>query len=217
MARAKSPAKPARKKPQGASRNPPPKKAPKSGAPGWLLLTAGLMIGLFVAFLMYLWDHRAEPASVAAKANRASAAAATDAASPDNTVPANTPPNPANGPGEEPRFDFYTLLPNQEVLPSKKTSEAASQAATQVKPAEQGDRTPYILQAGSFRSEREADRRRAEVLLLGLPVKTLKVSVKPGDDWYRVVVGPFKGKEAAQAARGSLRANGVDTLILKQG
>jgi cell division protein FtsN len=167
------------------------------------------MIGLFVAFLMYLWDHRAEPASVAAKANKAAATAEAE-------LPANTAPNPADGPGEEPRFDFYTLLPNQEVLPSKKTSEAASQAATQVKPAEQGDRTPYVLQAGSFRSEREADRRRAEVLLLGLPVKTLKVTVKPGDDWYRVVVGPLKGKEAAQAARGSLRANGVDTLILKQ-
>lgn len=211
MARAKAPAKPARKKTQGASRNPPPRKAPKSGAPGWLLLTAGLMIGLFVAFLMYLWDHRAEPASVAAKANKAAAAATAE-----TELPANTAPNPADGPGEEPRFDFYTLLPNQEVLPSKKTSEAASQAATQVKPAEQGDRTPYVLQAGSFRSEREADRRRAEVLLLGLPVKTLKVTVKPGDDWYRVVVGPLKGKEAAQAARGSLRANGVDTLILKQ-
>jgi cell division protein FtsN len=130
---------------------------------------------------------------------------------------ANTAPSAADGPGEEPRFDFYTLLPNQEVLPNKRTSEAASQATAQVKPAEQGDRTPYVLQAGSFRSEKEADRRRAEVLLLGLPVKTLKVTVKPGDDWYRVVVGPIKGKEAASAARASLRANGVDSLMLKQG
>lgn len=209
MARTKAPAKPARKKPQGASRKPTPQK-PGRGAPAWLLLIAGLMIGLFVAFLMYLWDHRAEPATTSATSKTATTVA------PEADAPANTGPNPADGPGEEPRFDFYTLLPNQEVLPSKKTTEAASQAATQVKPAEQGDRTPYVLQAGSFRSEKEADRRRAAVLLLGLPVKTLKVTVKPGDDWYRVVVGPFKGKEAVQAARGSLRANGVDTLALKQ-
>lgn len=208
MARAKAPAKPARKKPQGASRKPTPSKSSR-GAPAWLLLIAGLTIGLFVAFLMYLWDRRAEPASTSAS-GKAAAVIATETVS-----PANTGPNPADGPGEEPRFDFYTLLPNQEILPSKKTSEAASHAATQVKPTEQGDRTPYVLQAGSFRSEKEADRRRAEVLLLGLPVKTLKVSVKPGDDWFRVVVGPFKGREAAQAARGSLRANGVDTLVLK--
>lgn len=214
MARAKAPAKPVRKKTQGASRNPAPKKpSGKSGAPAWLLLTAGLMIGLFVAFLMYLWDHRAEPAALKAKSD----APAVEAATATTDTPANTAPSAADGPGEEPRFDFYTLLPNQEVLPNKRTSEAASQATAQVKPAEQGDRTPYVLQAGSFRSEKEADRRRAEVLLLGLPVKTLKVTVKPGDDWYRVVVGPLKGKEAATAARASLRANGVDSLMLKQG
>lgn len=215
MARAKAPAKPVRKKTQGASRNPAPTKTGgKSGAPGWLLLTAGLMIGLFVAFLMYLWDHRAEPAAL--RKDKAPVAAAQDGGPAADPV-ANTAPSAADGPGEEPRFDFYTLLPNQEVLPNKRTSEAASQATAQVKPAEQGDRTPYVLQAGSFRSEKEADRRRAEVLLLGLPVKTLKVTVKPGDDWYRVVVGPFKGKEAATAARASLRANGVDSLMLKQG
>lgn len=214
MARAKTPAKPVRKKPQGASRKPVPKKTTgRSGAPGWLLLAAGLMIGLFVAFLMYLWDQRAEPAAL--KANADSPAASASATSPKS--PANTAPSAADGPGEEPRFDFYTLLPNQEVLPNKRTTEAASQATAQVTPAEQGDRTPYVLQAGSFRSEKEADRRRAEVLLLGLPVKTLKVTVKPGDDWYRVVIGPFKGKEAATAARASLRANGVDSLMLKQG
>ncbi|MFP5431388.1 MAG: SPOR domain-containing protein [Gammaproteobacteria bacterium] len=213
MARAKAPAKPVRKKSQGASRKPAPRKAAgQSGAPGWLLLAAGLMIGLFVAFLMYLWDQRAEPAALKAKAD--SPAAGINSASPK--APANTAPSAADGPGEEPRFDFYTLLPNQEVLPNKRTTEAASQATAQVKPAEQGDRTPYVLQAGSFRREKEADRRRAEVLLLGLPVKTLKVTVKPGDDWYRVVVGPFKGKEAATAARASLRANGVDSLMLKQ-
>lgn len=213
MARTKTPAKPARKKAQGASRNPAPRKtSKKSGAPAWLLLLAGLAIGLFVGFLMYLWDHRAEPAATRGKPiapveERQAALTAKPAA--------NTAPSAANGPGEEPRFDFYTLLPNQEILPNKKTTEAASQAATKVKPAEQGDRTPYSLQAGSFRSEKEADRRRAEVLLLGLPVHTLKVSVKPGDDWYRVVVGPLKGKEALAAARGSLKANGVDTMIIK--
>jgi cell division protein FtsN len=172
------------------------------------------MIGLFVAFLMYLWDHRAEP--VALRKDEASITAP-QPDTPSAESVANTAPNAADGPDEEPRFDFYTLLPNQEVLPNKRTSEAASQATAQVKPAEQGDRTPYVLQAGSFRSEKEADRRRAEVLLLGLPVKTLKVTVKPGDDWYRVVIGPFKGKEAATAARASLRANGVDSLMLKQG
>ncbi len=205
MARAARPA--AKKKPAGASRNRTPS---RQGPPGWLWLTAGLMIGLFAAFLWYLWDRRAPEVIVAEPEIR------TPATTSGKPAPANAPASAANGPGEEPRFDFYTLLPNQEVLPNKKTADAASAAATRVTPAEEGDRTSYVLQAGSFRSEKEADRRRAQVLLLGLPVKTLKVTVKPGDDWFRVVVGPFKGKEAAEAARASLRANGVDALTLKQ-
>ncbi|MBP8852143.1 MAG: SPOR domain-containing protein [Moraxellaceae bacterium] len=213
MARAKTPAKPVRKKAQGASRNPAPRKtSKKSGAPSWLVLLVGLMFGLFVAFLIHLWNGRAEPA---AGKDKPIAPIEEKQVTLTAKPAANTPPSAANGAGEEPRFDFYALLPNQEILPNKKTTEAASQAATKVKPAEQGDRTPYSLQAGSFRSEKEADRRRAEVLLLGLPVHTLKVSVKPGDDWYRVVVGPLKGKEALAAARGSLKANGVDTMIIK--
>ncbi|MDP2227387.1 MAG: SPOR domain-containing protein [Moraxellaceae bacterium] len=210
MARAKTQARPpAKKKPQsGARRNSAPaRKTP----PGWLWLTAGLVIGVFVAFLMYLWDRREEHLPAVAPEMRTAADVAVTPA-PDNATPAAPPPTT----NEEPRFDFYTLLPNQEVLPNRKTADAASRAATQVKPAEQGDRTPHILQAGSFRSEKEADRRRAQVLLLGLPVKTLKVSTAPGDDWYRVVVGPFEGKEKAEAARGSLRAHGVDTIPLKQ-
>ncbi len=205
MARAARPA--AKKKPAGASRN---KTPARRSPPGWLWLLTGLMLGLFVAVLWYLWDRRTPDVIIAEPEIR------TPATPPGQPPAANAPASPANGPGEEPRFDFYTLLPNQEVLPNKKTADAASAAATRVTPAEEGDRTRYVLQAGSFRSEKEADRRRAQVLLLGLPVKTLKVTVKPGDDWFRVVVGPFKGKEAAEAARASLRANGVDALALKQ-
>ncbi|PTQ88203.1 SPOR domain-containing protein [Agitococcus lubricus] len=85
----------------------------------------------------------------------------------------------------------------------------------QAKEAENKDKTRYNLQAGSFKNSAEADRRRAEIMMSGLPVKVQKVTVKPGEDWYRVVVGPFNGKEKAVAASGTLRGEGIDNLMVK--
>jgi cell division protein FtsN len=175
----------------------------------WLLL--GLTLGLFGAFLWHLWELRQQglhhsAAHVAAVKPAAPAADAGDGA-PE---------------ADEPRFDFYTLLPNQQVLPKKADADQRTPAAASAPEKEQpagpsADQTPYVLQAGSFRSQGEADRRRAAVLMLGLPVKVQKVPVKADDVWYRVVVGPFRGKAAAQTARTNLRANGVDSMLLKQG
>lgn len=186
---------PARKK--GASRNTGPK-GRRSGVPGWTWLLLGLAIGVFTAFLWHLWELRKDSGKPAVAAiGRPAAAPATDT------------PAKKEAP-EETRFEFYTLLPSQEVMPGKNPAPSKPASKTGAEPA-------YVLQAGSFKSEAEADRRRAAILMLGLPVKIIRVPVKPGETWYRVVVGPFPGKAAAQSARGNLRSNGVDTLVLKQG
>lgn len=187
---------PARKK--GASRN--SRGSARKGVPGWTWLLLGLAIGLFTAFLWHLWELRQDGRTPPA------------AASGSTRDPAGREAAPASAgkqAAEETRFDFYTLLPSQEVMPGKGPAPAPTPAPRQ-EPA-------YVLQAGSFKSEAEADRRRATILMLGLPVKIVKVPVKPGETWYRVVVGPFPGKAAAQSARSNLRSNGVDTLVLKQG
>ncbi len=222
----------AKKKPQGASRN--SGKAPgRKPAPGWLWLVLGLAAGLFVAFLVHLSnlkkaDSQAQtPASASADAAPADKPASSkpEAAPVDDSVPV-----------EEPRFDFYTLLPNQEVLPDKATAEATGQVAEQAakaaadkaakaaaqaddsvaKPPATENQTAYYLQAGSFKSQVEADKRRASILLLGLPVK-VQTAPRDGETWYRVVVGPLKGKTAQQSARATLSSNGIDSVSLKQG
>lgn len=206
-----------RKNTQGASRN--RKAGSRQGVPGWLWLLLGLAVGIFVAFLWHLWELRKD-----SSAKTPAAAVAT----PEKKAKeiANTSASVTNGAGEEPRFDFYTLLPNQQAITNKNP---ASKAATPAPPEPTGTATnspaakhgqkeeDYLLQAGSFKSEAEADKRRASILLLGLQVKIQKVPVKPGETWYRVVVGPLKGKDAVQSARATLRSNGVNTLVLKQG
>jgi cell division protein FtsN len=201
MARAAQKKPAARRK--GASRNAPAPTRRGVPAPMWVVL--GLLLGAFVVFLWHLWELRQDGAPRTAAANRTAPADAgagrKDAGKGGETAAPRD---------EGERFEFYTLLPNQEVMPGSKPAPAQPEA----RPDAPGP--SFLLQAGSFRSEAEADKRRAAILMLGMPVKVVKVG-KDGAPWYRVVVGPFQGKAAADSARASLKGNGVDSLVIKQG
>lgn len=94
---------------------------------------------------------------------------------------------------------------------------AALEKAKKEKEAEKANDTArYTLQAGSFKNQAEAERRRAAAALSGLPVKVQKVTVKQGEEWYRVVVGPLTGKENAKEAHQTLQSEGIDSLMMKQ-
>ena len=189
-------------KKKGASRNTRPA-AGRKGVPGWLWLVLGLAMGVFVAFLWHLWDLRQQ--SGAAGTDRTAAAVSSE-------KPVDGKPNDTPKKDEEPRFEFYTLLPSQEVIPGKPKPADSAPPST----GKAGE-IAFLLQAGSFKSEAEADKRRASILMLGMPVKIVRVPGRAGETWYRVVVGPFAGKTAAQTARDNLRSNGVESLIIKQG
>jgi cell division septation protein DedD len=171
----------------------------------WVVL--GLLLGAFVVFLWHLWELRQDSAVRPATAASAGATAG-EIGKAGATGDGGAPPGGAED--DSKRFEFYTLLPNQEVMPGSKPAPAQPEA----RPDAAGP--AFLLQAGSFRSEAEADKRRAAILMLGMPVKVVKVG-KDGEPWYRVVVGPFQGKAAADGARASLKGNGVDTLVIKQG
>lgn len=194
-------------KKKGASRNT-RASGQRRDVPGWVWLLLGLAIGVFAAFLWHLSELRKQgatrPATTAAATDSGGAARRSDKAAGSIQGKPQA--------GDESRFEFYTLLPSQEVMPDR-----SAPATPPPIPAAPAAEIRYVLQAGSFKSEAEADRRRAAILMLGMPVKVVKVPVKPGETWYRVVVGPFTGKAAAQEARANLRNNGVDTLVLKQG
>ena len=73
----------------------------------------------------------------------------------------------------------------------------------------------YLLQAGSFKQQEDADRRRAELLLLGLEPR---VEASSGDNgrWFRVYLGPFDSRSAMAKARSLTAAQDIDTLLLKR-
>jgi cell division protein FtsN len=74
----------------------------------------------------------------------------------------------------------------------------------------------YLLQAGSFRQREDADRRRAELLLLGLDPQVEETNSDNGR-WFRVYLGPFSSHSQMTRARSLTAAQDIDTLLLKRG
>ena len=112
------------------------------------------------------------------------------------------------GEDPKPRYDFFTVLPNQDLdLTSDVEPAALSENAT--------DNDLYLLQAGSFRLQKDADRRRGELALLGL---TATIEETRGDNglWFRVYVGPFESRSAMARARSVTAQQSIDTLLLKR-
>lgn len=72
----------------------------------------------------------------------------------------------------------------------------------------------FFLQAGSFQSSTDAERRKVDLLLMGLPVDIYPVIVG-GSKRYRVHVGPFSDAQEKDDARGRLRANNVEFITLR--
>ena len=155
----------------------------------WRAYFAGLLSGVFLSFLLYLGTL--PPANTPGS---------TPEAAPAATVPAEPP---------KPRFDFYTMLPEQ-------TIDGPVEPAEVTKPPPGAAQETYLLQAGSFRQREDADRRRAELLLLGLEPRIEETNSDNGR-WYRVYLGPFNSHSAMTRARSLTAAQDIDTLLLKRG
>ncbi|AZD05899.1 Cell division protein [Pseudomonas chlororaphis] len=233
----------AKKKPapkRGASRYQAPAKQP---IPGWLWMAIGLAVGAFIVFLMKL-----EPGKGAdsVKRERLEQQKTTKIAEANKTPP--SPQQPV-----KPKYDFYTLLPESEVivppeavpektLPTPQTApvvpttpvtpaEAAKIDTARAQAALAGITPPpappvaqvakaapvtrFFLQAGSFRKQTDADKVRAQIILLGQSVSVESGTVKD-ETWYRVLVGPFSNREQLTTAQKQLAGAGFSNLLLQQ-
>lgn len=185
---------------RGASKSKTTVKASGVSLPNWAWLLAGLGIGLFVAFLAGLTPSAKDVRTMTEQVVSSSA----DDRKKDN----------------QPVFDFYTLLPESEVTvaipepaPAKRPQEHREQATTA--PAASDKPKKYLLQAGSFRSSRDAERLRAQLLLEGLAPRVEKVSVGGGEIWHRVQLGPFTDTSSLNNARQVLASQNIDSLLLQ--
>lgn len=138
------------------------------------------------------------------------APAATPPAAPTPTPPkAETPapsrpvsPKPAREapPPAKSDFTFFDILPGEQAgkAPKPKLS-----------------REVWWLQVAALREAKDADRLKAKLALLGLPVQTQKVASGEAT-LHRVRVGPFKTEDEALSALDTLSENDYEPRLLKE-
>ena len=170
--------------------------------PPWVWAMVGLIVGLFVAFLVFIKVSPEQPLN--------EEVALDIPAEPEirETPKARKEPSPP----PKPRFDFYNLLPEMEVLvPEEEIKGTPTREG--VKRVEKPG--TYLLQAGSFRSRKQADQLRAKLALLGMETSIQTVSINSKQSWHRVRVGPFNNLRDLNQARSLLKKNGIDAILIR--
>ncbi len=222
--------KPTRRKP--AARPTQTKRTKSGGPPGWVWMICGLCIGLTVAAVFYIFarpggDLAREQIEIATPEK-----ARSSASSQSEKAPAADSAEPG-AEEEEPRFSFYKMLPNYEVVipeeeyPEKKSRSSSSSSSPSAAEVEQPASKPqpttpkvaepgrYIIQAGSFSTPADAERRKAELGLLGLAARTVEVDLPSGKTVYRVQSNTISSSSELNNILKRLRENRIDTLVMR--
>ncbi|WP_047049215.1 SPOR domain-containing protein [Vibrio mexicanus] len=108
-------------------------------------------------------------------------------------------PKPARviPPAPEEKWDYVETLPNREVK-----VEAKEQVVSDI---------PYIMQCGAFKQESQAEERKLEIAFQGIKSEIRK---KEGSSWYRVVLGPYELKRAAERDRHKLQRAKIEPCAI---
>jgi cell division protein FtsN len=193
-----------------------------SGRPAWTWLAAGILIGVVAIGAWQLrgrWspDHGLLPQPDPHA--QAPVAGGDDAIAPEPEHP-------------KPRkYDFYTILPDKEVeipdaeLAAQAEAEARQQAAAETPPTPAPDGTvpavtplppspvpaasgSYVLQAGAFRGQDDAEALKARIALTG-EVARVETATINGTTVYRVRMGPYASAGTLADAKQALVSHGI--------
>lgn len=185
--------------------------------PSWAWMVSGLMLGVGLSGVVYWKQHQ----------NKAPVDSDITISMEDTAgkIKAKTLAKRSASKTGEARFDFYTLLPNM----AQETAELAtttvnsppmpakhSTLAKALVPAKEINSTNYIIQAGSFRQQRQAEELKAKLAMAGFQASVQTYRLGSRETWHRVYIGPFKSKELALASQQRLEhAQSLHSLILK--
>ena len=157
------------------------------GFTGWTGLLIGLSIGLAVALGVFLHYRNPAPEQPTPEATAAPASAQASETAPPAPAPAGAPPE----------YDFYKMLPEQEV-------EVPKDARAPVNPvAPAGVRGDVTLQVGSFKGMDQAEKMQARLALQGIESRIQRFTLQD-ETWYRVRIGPIGTVEELDAVRAKL-------------
>ena len=203
----------------------------KQSWPAWIWLCLGVLLGLGLSALILIKDW----APMLRKKNLPQPnPEATAPKEPEQAVAEDATKKPA----PKKTYDFYSVLPEMEVvIPDAELSAKAraeqqrqQQAAAQAQqagtaagatpattpatpPGEAG--AHYVLLAGSYAEARAADEAKAKLALLGIVAKVQSITIN-GKTWNRVIVGPYSNASETESAKATLAENGVKAIPMKQ-
>ncbi|MBK1647351.1 SPOR domain-containing protein [Rhabdochromatium marinum] len=204
-----------------ASRNSPPlrkRDRPQSTGAFWFLV--GSLVGAFAVGLAWMNETRRPPQPSAAQTAKPPVPKPVfdfyDSLPQEEVlVPIDeSAPRPAPVPPPKPKPEPEPSQPAAEAAPAAKPKpEPEKPTAEPATAATAADN--YQLQLGSFRNLADAERRRAELGLLGLSVNIVKAQVG-GADTYRLRTTTLD-KAAAGALGRKLQSQGVSSMAIKVG
>ena len=174
------------------------------GAPAFAWFLTGLLIGLGISAFLFFNGYLPDRARTTPAATSSQSAVTEPQLIEDSGDIA--------GPESESRFDFFTVLPEMEVIvPDQELSVSA--LPDNRLPADDAAGA-YILQVGSFRNAADADQMKARLALLGAQASIQVVTVNDAT-WHRVRIGPVEGARRADEIRRMLQDHDIETLVMK--
>lgn len=212
------------------------------GLPGWAWMVLGIVLTIGVILAApKLMKSDGEDGFFRPRANPDAQPVAADDGDDAGLVAGDGEAAAAEDPATTaPDYDFYDLLPGEEVamsdaqvaaaareeqaraaqsrqpqpLPETTAAPAAADDAPATATASTGDDTPYILQAGAFRGSGDAEAVKARIALLGLNARVESAQIN-GATVYRVRMGPYGTASELAAAKAKLANGGLPALAIK--
>ena len=93
-------------------------------------------------------------------------------------------------------------------------AKAKSGLSTPATSSTASDPFDYVIQAGAYRSLADADAQKAKLALMGLDAKVSERD-QGGRTVYRVRLGPYADKTAAEKVRARLEGSGIDNTLVR--
>ena len=197
-----------------------------NGRPAWMWLAMGVVLGVLV---LGVWQLRGRWNPKDGFLPTPDPDARAPIATSEAPIVPETPERP------KPTYEFYKILPEKEVvIPDAElaeqaeaearraaAAEAAAAATPGTTPAAGTTPTPaaaaiappssgsYVLQAGAFRGEEEAEALKARIALTG-EIARVEVAEIKGTRVFRVRMGPYASAGTLAAAKQALSSHGID-------
>ena len=107
-------------------------------------------------------------------------------------------------------LDYHKVLPNMDDMMSDGNVIGNDEPTD-----EEHQNHRYILQAGSYRAQHDAEEMKAKLALIGFEAEVQRVRIQDKGTYYRVRMGPYHSKRKVLLDRKRLREKGFNALAIR--